>query len=72
MDIRQIIEILCGVIAIYVGWRFIRVREIPVVSEGGTEPLGFLRGWEAVVAGLAVIALGLVLLAAAADLVKLP
>lgn len=62
---------LGGLLAIYIGCRFIVAREIPIVSEDDRETHGLLRGKEAVIAGLAVIALGLALLAAAIGLIKL-
>ena len=68
----QLFEALCGVIFVYVGWRFIRAREIPIVSEGGYTPLGWLKGWEAVAAGVCVIALGAALLGAAVGFIQLP
>jgi hypothetical protein len=67
-----VFEAVCGFIFVYIGWRFIRAREVPVVSEGGYTPLAWLKGWEAVLAGPMVIALGLGFLAVAAGFMQLP
>jgi hypothetical protein len=72
MTTLQAFEALCGVILVCVGYRFIRAREIPVVSEGGYTPLGWLKGWEAVLAGVGVIAVGVAFIAVAAGFVQLP
>lgn len=71
MTTMQLFEALCGVVLVYVGYRWIRAGEIPVVSEGGKTPLGWLKGWEALLAGACAIAVGLVFLAAAGSIVQL-
>lgn len=71
MTIENAFLTLCGFLAIYIGCRFVSARKIPIVSEDDRETYGWLRGKEAVAAGLAVIALGLTLLAAAIGLIKL-
>lgn len=68
---ESIIEFVGGLIALYVGVRWIITRRIPVVSEGGFEPLGWIKGAGAVVVGLCVVAGGLCLLADSAGLVRL-
>ena len=72
MTTLQVFEALCGVILIFVGWRFIRAREIPVVSEGSYAPLGWIRGKDAVLVGVVVMALGVALLVVAAGFFQLP
>lgn len=72
MTLLQGFEALCGFFLIFVGWRFIRAREIPVTSEGSSIPLWWIRGRGAVFAGAVVIGLGLALLAVAASVVDLP
>ena len=72
MTLLQAFEVLCGCILIFVGWHFIRTREIPVTSEGSNTPLWWIRGGDAVVAGVVVIGLGLALLAVAAGALHLP
>lgn len=62
---------LCGVFAIYIGYRFIAAKHVPIVSEDDRETYGWLHGKEAVAAGIAVAALGFTLLAAAIGLIKL-
>jgi hypothetical protein len=42
----QIFEAIGGLILGYVGVRFIVARRIPIVSEGGFEPLAWITGWE--------------------------
>jgi hypothetical protein len=71
MNTFRFIESVCGLIALYVGVRCIVVRKVPVVSEGGYVPLTWLKGWEAVVLGLAALFVGATLLAAAFGFVEL-
>jgi len=71
MTIESAFMTLCGFLAIYIGCRFIAARKIPIVSEDDRETYGWLRGKEAVIAGIAVVALGLTLVAAAIGLIKL-
>ena len=68
---ESIIEFVGGFIAFYVGVRWVIARRIPVVSEGGFEPLGWIKGTEAVVVGLCVVVGGLLFLAASVGLVRL-
>lgn len=72
MTSLQLFETLCGVIMIFVGWRFICNRKIAVVSEGGQTPLGWIKGRDTVIAGVVVITIGLCFLAAAAGMWQLP
>jgi hypothetical protein len=67
-----IFEALCGVVAIYVGARFVLARKIPVVSEGGFEPLAWIEGRAAVLVGCLIVCLGLGLLAASFGFIHLP
>jgi hypothetical protein len=67
-----IFEALGGTIAVYVGVRFVFAPEILVVSEGGFEPLAWIKGRGAVIAGCLVVCAGLVLLAASLGLLRLP
>lgn len=67
----QVFEIFCGCILIFVGWRFIRTREIPVTGEGSNTPLWWIRGGDAVFAGVLVIGLGLALFAVAGGMFRL-
>jgi hypothetical protein len=71
MPLENVFLTLCGLFTIYIGCRFVVARKIPVVSEDDSETYGWLRGKEAVIAGLAVVALGLALLAAAIGLIRL-
>jgi hypothetical protein len=68
----QIFEAIGGLILGYVGVRFIVARRIPIVSEGGFEPLAWITGWEAVIVGCLIVCLGIALLAASFGLVALP
>jgi hypothetical protein len=70
-DTQRHCAVRCGLFTIYIGCRFVVARKIPVVSEDDSETYGWLRGKEAVIAGLAVVALGLALLAAAIGLIRL-
>ena len=72
MTFLQVFEAFCGCILIFVGWRFIRTREIPVTSEGSNTPLWWIRGRDAVFLGVVVIGLGLALFALAGGLSQLP
>lgn len=72
MTLLQGFEALFGFVLIFVGWRFIHAREIPATSEGSSTPLWWIRGRDAVFAGVVVIGLGLALLAVAAGVVDLP
>ena len=72
MTLLQVFEVLCGCILVFVGWRFIHTREIPVTSEGSNTPLWWIRGRDAVFAGVVVIGLGLALFAVAAGIFQLP
>jgi hypothetical protein len=71
MTIENAFVTLCGVLAIYIGCRFVMARKIPIVSEDDLEAYGWLSGKEALAAGFAVVALGLTLLAAAGGLINL-
>jgi len=71
MTIENVFLTLCGFLAIYIGCRLVAARRIPIVSEDDQETYGWLRGKEAVAAGLAVVALGFAVLAAAIGLIKL-
>lgn len=72
MTLLQGFEALCGLVLIFVGWRFICARKIPVTSEGSSIPLWWIRGRDVVFVGVVVIGLGLALLAVAAGVVDLP
>jgi len=72
MDLPQMIEVLCGGVAVYVGARFLLKRRIPVVNEGEDMPLAWITGWEAVVAGCLAIAFGLYLFALATGFLPQP
>lgn len=72
MTLLQLFETICGIILIFVGWRFTRDRKIPVVSEGSLTPAGWITGMDAVIAGVLVIGMGVALIAVAAGLLKLP
>lgn len=69
MSSLQVVELLSGLIAIYAGIQIARAKKVPIASEGGIEPLGWLRGWDAIAVGTFSIVLGLVLLAAAFDFI---
>jgi len=71
MTVENAFLTLCGFFVIYIGCRFVVARKIPIASEDDRETYGWLRGKDAVIAGLAVVALGLALLAAAIGLIKL-
>lgn len=71
MTAAAIVEMVCGVVAVYVGIRFALARRIPIVSEGGHEPLGWIQGRAAVVVGILVVCGGLGLLAASFGLIRL-
>jgi hypothetical protein len=71
MSALHIFEALCGLISIYIGIRFILAKEIPIVSEGGSEPMGWLRDWEAIAVGIVAICIGLACLAASLDYISL-
>jgi hypothetical protein len=66
----HIFEFLFGCISCYVGVRIIKAKEIPIVSEGGSEPLGWLRGSEAVAVGVVAVCFGIAFFAAALDLIR--
>ena len=70
MTILNAIAALSGAIAIYVGIRFTLTRKIPIVSEGGFEPLAWVEGRDAVMLGIFAICIGLVLLAASIGLIQ--
>jgi hypothetical protein len=57
-------EALAGVGFVYVGIRFAIARKIPIVSEGGGEPLARIEGRAAIVVGGLIVVLGTGLLAA--------
>ncbi|MGE3346369.1 MAG: hypothetical protein AB7I35_02925 [Ramlibacter sp.] len=72
MTLLQVFEVLCGCILIFIGWRFIRIREIPVTSEGSNTPFWWIRGRDSVFAGVVVIGLGFAFFAGAAGIFQLP
>ena len=67
----EAVEAICGAIAIYIGVRWMLARTIPVVSEGGFEPLAWIKGRDAVVVGCIVFCVGLGLIAASLGLISL-
>jgi hypothetical protein len=67
----SVFEALFGAVAVYIGIRLVIRRELPIVSEGDDKPMGWLRGHEAVVAGCAVVCVGIGCLAVALGLVHL-
>lgn len=72
MTTLQVFEALCGVFMIFIGWRFIRARAIPLVSEGSYTPLGWIKGRDAVLVGVVLMMLGVALLVVAAGFFRLP
>jgi hypothetical protein len=68
----SICEALCGILAVYIGVRWILTREVPIVSEGDDKPVGWLKGNEAIIAGCLAVCAGLYLLAVAFGLARLP
>jgi hypothetical protein len=67
----EVVEAICGAIAIYVGVRWMLTRTIRVVSEGGFKPLALIEGRDAVVVGCVVFCVGLGLIAASFGLISL-
>jgi len=65
MPIPALVEGLFGLGAAYVGIRFMLARRIPIVHEGGTEPVGWIEGAGALVLGAVTAGGGLAMLAEA-------
>jgi len=71
MATLEVVEAICGAIAIYVGARWVLKRKIPIVSDRGFDPLAWIEGRDAVVVGCIVFCLGLGLMAASFGLASL-
>jgi hypothetical protein len=67
----EVVEAICGCIAMYVGVRWMLRRKIPIVTEGGFVPLAWIEGRDAVVVGCIVFSFGLGLIAASFGLISL-
>lgn len=55
----HIFEVFWGLLCVFVGLRWIRVRHVPIVNEDTSTPVAAFQGREAVVAGCIVVICGI-------------